>query len=277
MTLADGVLFSPAVCGSDRFFPIKIAARPGNEKINLAARKAFCSFNMQLKCDGKRHRLAVTATFPASIKLSGAVLSRSGCQAVRAPSWRGVRKTNLSHTPASTNNLSIHVTAGAANSPAALLLAAAGVAPGPWGAPRTGMLLCHGGGCGVTCESLGVDEDPLHGLAFLHRQQQVDFVGAVGLGPGEGLWGGWQRLACAGSRQPPPALLWSAWLGQGASCHRGGARGQEVALVCPGAKADIPCQSLASQQDLPEGPGARACPGGAHWKTMVQFCQSKGK
>lgn len=89
MTLGDGVLFSPAVCGSDRFFPIKIAARAGNEKINLAARKAFCSFNMQLKCDGKRHRLAVTATFPASIKIPGAVLSGSGCQAARALRWGG--------------------------------------------------------------------------------------------------------------------------------------------------------------------------------------------
>ena len=89
MTLGGGALFSPAVCGSNRFFPIKIAARAGNEKINLVARKAFCSFNMQLKCDGKRHRLAVTATFPASIKLPGAVLSGSGCQAVRAPSRGG--------------------------------------------------------------------------------------------------------------------------------------------------------------------------------------------
>lgn len=87
VTLGDGVLFFPAVCGSDRFFPIKIAARAGNEKINLTARKAFCSFNMQLKCDGKRHRLAVTATFPASIKLPGAVLFGSGCQAARAWSW----------------------------------------------------------------------------------------------------------------------------------------------------------------------------------------------
>lgn len=92
MTLGDGTLFSPAVCRSDRFFPIKIVARAGNEKINLAAQKAFCSFNMQLKCDGKRHRLAVTATFPASIKLPGAVLSRSGCQAVRAPSRGGLEK-----------------------------------------------------------------------------------------------------------------------------------------------------------------------------------------
>lgn len=89
VTLGDSMLFSPTVCRSDRFFPIKIAARAGNEKINLAAQKAFCSFNMQLKCDGKRHRLAVTDKFRASIKLPGAVLSRSGCQAVRAPSWGG--------------------------------------------------------------------------------------------------------------------------------------------------------------------------------------------
>ncbi|EOB08888.1 hypothetical protein Anapl_10202 [Anas platyrhynchos] len=59
----------------------KIAARAGNEKINLSARKAFCSFTMQLKCDGKRHRLAVTATFPTSIKLPGAALSGRDCQA----------------------------------------------------------------------------------------------------------------------------------------------------------------------------------------------------
>lgn len=76
---------------------------------------------------------------------------------------------------------------GAANSPpTALLLAATGVAPGLLHAPHGGMLLCHGGGHSVTCESLGVNGDPLHGLAFLHRQQQVDFIGAVRLGPGEG-------------------------------------------------------------------------------------------
>lgn len=72
--------------GAIDFSPVRIATQAGNEKINLAARKAFCSFNMQLKCDGKRHCLAMTATFPASIKLAGAVLSGSSCQAARTPS-----------------------------------------------------------------------------------------------------------------------------------------------------------------------------------------------
>lgn len=60
------------------------------------------------------------------------------------------------------------------------------------------------GGHGVTCKGFGVNEDPLYGLAFLHCQQQVDFVRAVCLGPGRGAegwhqWensrGGWQPVA----------------------------------------------------------------------------------
>lgn len=35
-----------------------------------------------------------------------------------------------------------------------------------------------------TCESLGVNEDPLDGLTVLLAQLQIDLVGAVGLGPG---------------------------------------------------------------------------------------------
>lgn len=89
VTLGDSTLFSPAICGSDRFFPIKIAARASNEKINLTARKAFCSFNMQLKCDGKRHRLAMTATFPASIKLPRSGVLQEPLPAVRSPSQGG--------------------------------------------------------------------------------------------------------------------------------------------------------------------------------------------
>lgn len=40
----------------------------------------------------------------------------------------------------------------------------------------------------VTCEGLGVNENPLDGLAIFLAQVQVDLVGAVGLGPGR--WGG---------------------------------------------------------------------------------------
>lgn len=190
---------------------------------------------MQLKCDGKRHRLAVTATFPASIKLPGAVLSRSGCQAMRASSG-GVKKTNLSHTPAPTNNLSAHVMAGSANSPPNPAFGSHWHSTKPVGAPSGRMLLSHRGVCGVTCESLGVDGDPLHSLAFLYGQQEIDFIGAVCLGPGKGRrggtgwhamsWVGKQRHCGTGSRWPPPALLWGAWLGQGASCSLMGCQGR---------------------------------------------------
>lgn len=74
------------------------------------------------------------------------------------------------------------------------------------GHPQGGLLVFLGG-CGATCEGFGVDGDPLHGLPFLHRQQQVDFVGAVGLGPGEG------QAACT---RPPPAFFLATWLGSGA-------------------------------------------------------------
>lgn len=40
----------------------------------------------------------------------------------------------------------------------------------------------------VTCEGLGVDEDPLNGLTIFLAELQVDLIGAVGLGPGR--WGG---------------------------------------------------------------------------------------
>lgn len=36
---------------------------------------------------------------------------------------------------------------------------------------------------GVTCESLGVNEDPLEGLSIFLAQLQVDLTGAVSLGP----------------------------------------------------------------------------------------------
>lgn len=36
----------------------------------------------------------------------------------------------------------------------------------------------------VTCEGLGVDENPLDRLTIFLAQLQIDFIGAVGLGPG---------------------------------------------------------------------------------------------
>ena len=36
----------------------------------------------------------------------------------------------------------------------------------------------------VTCEGLGVYENPLDGLTIFLAQLQIDLVGAVGLGPG---------------------------------------------------------------------------------------------
>lgn len=38
----------------------------------------------------------------------------------------------------------------------------------------------------VTCEGLGVDENPLDGLTIFLAQLQIDLIGAVGLGPGGG-------------------------------------------------------------------------------------------
>lgn len=47
----------------------------------------------------------------------------------------------------------------------------------------------------VTCEGLGVYENPLDGLTIFLAQLQIDLVGAVGLGPGR--WGGKEdRLEC---------------------------------------------------------------------------------
>lgn len=36
----------------------------------------------------------------------------------------------------------------------------------------------------VTCEGLGVNENPLDRLTIFLAQLQIDFIGAVGLGPG---------------------------------------------------------------------------------------------
>lgn len=48
---------------------------------------------------------------------------------------------------------------------------------------------------GVTCESLGVNEDPLNGLPILLAQLQVDLAGAVSLGP---VGQGWKEVSKAG-------------------------------------------------------------------------------
>lgn len=40
----------------------------------------------------------------------------------------------------------------------------------------------------ITCEGLGVDENPFDGLTVFLAQLQIDLIGAVGLGPGR--WGG---------------------------------------------------------------------------------------
>lgn len=44
-------------------------------------------------------------------------------------------------------------------------------------------LIGQGLPAGVTCESLGVNEDPLNGLPIFLAQLQADLTGAVSLGP----------------------------------------------------------------------------------------------
>lgn len=40
----------------------------------------------------------------------------------------------------------------------------------------------------ITCEGLGVDENPFDGLTVFLAQLQIDLIGAVGLGPGRWGW-----------------------------------------------------------------------------------------
>ena len=57
-----------------------------------------------------------------------------------------------------------------------------------WLRPHSQVL--HGPWMAITCEGLGVDENPFDGLTVFLAQLQIDLIGAVGLGPGR--WG-WER------------------------------------------------------------------------------------
>lgn len=54
--------------------------------------------------------------------------------------------------------------------------------------PRPHSQVLHGPWMAITCEGLGVDENPFDGLTVFLAQLQIDLIGAVGLGPRRWWW-----------------------------------------------------------------------------------------
>lgn len=94
---------------------------------------------------------------------------------------------------------------------------------------------------GGTCEGFGLNRDPLEGLPTFNCQQQVDLLGAVGLGP-----------------------VWGAGSGQGISSA--GGQGQSCAAGLPGPRQQH-LSSFISIMDLGEG----RAPMGAAFPCLAQL------